>query len=105
MKKIKKILGGIFGSPLVRGVVKTLPFGNFIYEAAENVKHARAGAETPHHKLSLFIQFVLLVLIVYAFVTKQLTVEQVLYYIDLGGLWDMAGSAPAVSDSLNTVLK
>ncbi len=106
MKKFKRILGAIFGSALVRGVVKTLPFGNFIYEAAENVKHAKAGNPAPHHKFSLFIQFVLLGLIVYAFVSRQITIEQVLRFIELGSLWDMAGpDSGVISDSLNTVLK
>lgn len=88
MKKgfFKKLLGGIFKSPIVRGLIKSLPFGNVGYEVAENIigetvnqnKADDKDNAKPHSAISLICQIVVLVLIVWAFFTKQITIEDVL---------------------------
>lgn len=85
----KRMISGIVRSPLVRGIVKSLPFGNVVYEIGENVmgetlnqtKESEASPDKdtkPHSAISLLCQIVVLGLIVYAFVTKTITIQDVL---------------------------
>lgn len=79
------ILKSVFQNPLVRGTLKSLPLGNWAYEVAENIRHAKnpdtRDTKAPHSAISLLAQAVFLGLIVYAFVTHQVTIDDVLKYI------------------------
>lgn len=71
-------------APVLRGSIQTLPFGGVAVQAMRNIKHElnedkEGGA--PHNYVSMAIQFVGLALITYAFISKQLTIEQVLSLI------------------------
>lgn len=85
MKPKKGFLKRIFGNPLTRGILKSFPIGNWAYEIAENIKFSRdpknSGAPLPHSPLSLLAQAVFLGLIIYAFVTHQVTIDDLLRYI------------------------
>jgi hypothetical protein len=81
-RPVLNFLKKIFSLPLVRGVIKAFPFGNLAYEIAENVKHAKAtrpeNARAPHNAVSLLAQMVFLALIIWAFYTKQITIDTVI---------------------------
>jgi hypothetical protein len=83
LKAVKKI----FQFPLIRGILKSFPVGNWAYEVAQNIKHykdpKKANEPAPHSAISLLAQAVFLGLIIYAFVTKQITIDQVLNFIDI----------------------
>lgn len=68
-------------APIFRGVVKTIPFGTVIVEVTENLLK-KEDKKKPHHYLSIVIQFIVIAAIVYAFLSKQITIEQVLYYLN-----------------------
>lgn len=78
-------LKSVFQNPLVRGTIKSLPLGNWAYEVAENIRHAKnpdtRDLKAPHSALSLLAQAVFLGLIIYAFSTGQLTIADVLRYV------------------------
>lgn len=91
--KFKTILKSIVQAPIVRGIVKSLPFGNLLYEVGENVAGSvineiaakenpklvgADGVIKPHNWVSIFIQFLCIAGIVYAFITKQITIHDVL---------------------------
>lgn len=91
MKKgfLKRLIKSIVQSPIVRGVVKSLPGGNLIYEVGENVvgnvvnEIAQVGEVKPrevkpHHWISILIQAIGIGLLLYAFFTKQITIKDVL---------------------------
>lgn len=108
--KKRPLLNGLkklFGNPLVRGTLKTIPFGNLVYEWAENIKAAKdpekQGQPLPHSPISLLAQTVFLGLIIYAFLTKQITIQDLLNYV---GIDDFKSFGPApgggnVLDSLS----
>jgi hypothetical protein len=83
--KVGAIVRGLFQSPIVRGTLKSLPFGNFVYEVVENVTHKKnpekKADKSPHSAISLLAQLVFLSIIIYAFATKQISIEEVLRYI------------------------
>lgn len=81
MKKLnlKKFIG-----PVLRGVLKSVPFGGVIVEAATNIQteiqnknttDISEAKELPHNWLSITIQVITLLGIIYAFVSKQITIE------------------------------
>ena len=87
---IGKLIKGVFKNPLIRGGLKTTPGGSFAYELAENVKYwikkkrgENVSDKAPHSAISLIAQLVLLSLIVYAFVTKQLTIDDLLKWFSI----------------------
>lgn len=86
---LKRALKSVFQSPVIRGLIKSLPFGNVGYEVAENIigetvnqtkkdENGNVINDKPHSAISLLCQFVVLALIVWAFVTKQIAIEDVL---------------------------
>jgi hypothetical protein len=81
-----KILGKIFGSPAVRGTLKSFPVGGWLYEVVAVVKHIldpkKRGQPLPHSPVSLLVQAVWLFLILYGVFTKQIHVEKALDYFD-----------------------
>lgn len=78
---IKKVLG----NPIIRGTLKSLPFGNLAYEVAEQIKHATnpetKGGKLPHSPVSILFQLVFLALIIYAFFTHQITIDDLMRYV------------------------
>ena len=93
-EKLKKFIEN-FIKPILRGTIKSLPFGNAIIEATDNIKSEMTiskggtpkrakiiGSEVkaPFNWISILIQTALVAVIIYAFVTKQITIEQVIQY-------------------------
>lgn len=82
MKKKNPILKALF-----RGVVKSIPAGNVALQLVNNVKHELDNKnvinkpDKPHSWISIVTQGICVAAIVYAFVTKTITVEQVLSYL------------------------
>lgn len=87
--KVKRFFKFIFNNSLVRGVIKSLPFGNVVYEVGENIsteiKNKNGESEIknvmdkkPHNWFSISVQLLCLGAIVYAFISKQITIDQVL---------------------------
>jgi hypothetical protein len=72
-KKVLQFLKAIF-----RGFLKSVPFGNVAVEIADNVTANSGDAEKPHHYMSIIIQVICLAAVIYAFITKQITVEDLL---------------------------
>ena len=103
MKKenVKKFFAGF--KPIIRGLVKSLPFGTMIIEATDNVKTEIAlsknetpkrakfnlnGSEkpslsVPHSWGSIIFQLIFAAIIVYAFVSGKITIEQILQYFTM----------------------
>ena len=93
--KLKNIIQKI--KPFIRGILKSIPFGSVIVEAADNIKTEieinksvtptrskldnEGNPTTPHNWLSIFVQLIGASLLVYAFVEKLITIEQVLEYL------------------------
>ena len=76
----------VFGNPVVRGVLKSLPVGNLAYEIADTIKAAKdparaEGDKLPHSPISMFLQAVTLLLILYAFFTHQISIDDVLKWV------------------------
>ena len=78
MKKILPVL-----KPIIRGVVKTIPFGNTAVEIADNIK-AEKDAPKPHNWYSIAMQILGIGAIVYAFATKMITIQELLDMIGFG---------------------
>lgn len=80
MKKglLKELIG-----PVVRGVVKSLPFGGIVVESVKNIKteidnkkdEVNKPKELPHNWLSIAIQIICVAGIIYAFISKQITID------------------------------
>lgn len=94
MKKgfFKRLIKSIVQSPIVRGVVKSLPGGNLLYEVGENVvgnvvneiaksKEIKPRDIKPHNWVSMAVQFICISLILYAFFTHQITIKDVLHLL------------------------
>lgn len=68
--------------PVLRGVAKSLPLGNVVFETIKNVRteienkkdSVNQPKELPHNWLSIAIQMICVAGIVYALVTKQIDV-------------------------------
>jgi hypothetical protein len=87
---MKKIKIGKFIAPVLRGVLKSVPFGSVIVEAASNIQteiqnknttDVSEAKELPHNWVSITVQILALIGIVYAFVSKQITIEQFMEYL------------------------
>jgi hypothetical protein len=82
---LKKVF--IFLKPILRGAIKSLPFGNAVVEISESIKetvdnNAKDSAKPlTHNWISIAVQVIGLSVIVYAFITKAITIEQVLTFI------------------------
>ena len=81
-KKLKETKGGRFLIGLGRGLIKCNPFGAALVEGIENIK-APKDEKLPHRWVSIAVQLIGTACIVYAFATKQITVDQVLHYLDI----------------------
>ncbi len=73
---------------IFRGILKSLPFGNVVTEVVQNIqnKDALVTEEIPatgHNWVSITTQAVIVSIIVYAFYTKQITIDQVIEYLKL----------------------
>ena len=99
-EKIKRFFSKI--KPFVRGLLKSLPFGSAVVEIADNVKHEiqlgndllpkRSVTETdpttgevivkpPHSWLSIAIQLLTLIALIYAFYTKAIPITDVIEFL------------------------
>lgn len=87
---MKKIKIGKFIAPVLRGVLKSVPFGGIVVESINNIKteienknttDVSEAKELPHNWISITVQILCLIGIVYAFVSKQITIEQFLEYL------------------------
>lgn len=79
-KFLKRVFN--FLKPVVRGAVKTLPLGGAVIELVDNITKEFKGDKKKHSYASILIQLTGLGLIVYAFVTKQVTIEDVLQLLN-----------------------
>ena len=75
---MKKILN--FLKPVLRGAVKSLPGGNVITEVVDNIKAQKE--DKPHNWYSITIQVLCIAAIIYAFVSKSITIEDFLRLIN-----------------------
>ena len=87
---MKKIKIGKFIAPVLRGVLKSVPFGGIVVESINNIKteienknttDVSEAKELPHNWISITVQILCLIGIVYAFISKQITIEQFLEYL------------------------
>lgn len=87
---MKKIKIGKFVAPVLRGVLKSFPFGGIVVESINNIKTEIENKNTtdvseakdlPHNWISITVQILCLIGIVYAFISKQITIEQFLEYL------------------------
>jgi hypothetical protein len=82
---LKKVF--VFLKPILRGAIKSLPFGNAVVEIGESIKetvdnNAKDSAKPlTHNWLSIAVQIIGIAVIIYAFFTKAITIEQVLTFI------------------------
>jgi hypothetical protein len=67
-KFVKKVI-----APIVRGTLKTIPGGNIAVEIFQNFQ-----GEKRHNYLSISIQIIGILAIIYAFITKAISIEQLL---------------------------
>jgi hypothetical protein len=89
MTTTKKPLKNFFKrviAPIVRATIKSVPGGAWAFEIIDQVKHYKnpdkiKNGSAPHSPVSLLFQAVILACILYAFFTKQITVEQVLNWV------------------------
>ena len=80
--KLFKRIGNIV-RPIIRGVLKSIPILNPVIEIIENFKNEaitkNEGLEIKKHNyLSILFQLICVGAVVYAFATKQITVDDVL---------------------------
>lgn len=75
--KIRNIFRNVI-KPIFRAVVKSLPGGNVVIEAADKIK----SEISVHQWVSIVTQFICTGLIVYAFITKQITIDEVIEFIN-----------------------
>ena len=87
---MKKIKIGKFVAPVLRCVLKSVPFGGIVVESINNIKTEIENKNTtdvseakdlPHNWISITVQILCLIGIVYAFISKQITIEQFLEYL------------------------
>jgi hypothetical protein len=82
---LKKVF--VFLKPILRGAIKSLPFGNAVVEIGESIKETvdnntkDSAKPLTHNWISILVQVIGLSVIVYAFITKAITIEQVLEFI------------------------
>jgi hypothetical protein len=82
---LKKVF--VFLKPILRGAIKSLPFGNAVVEIGESIKetvdNVKKDSAKPltHNWLSIAVQIIGMAVIIYAFFTKAITIEQVLEFI------------------------
>ena len=73
-------------APVLRGLLKSVPFGSVVVESVNNIKTEFDNTKTvedkplPHNWISITVQLLALLAIVYSFVSKQKTIKQ---FIDL----------------------
>jgi len=106
LNKIGSFFGKVLQAPIIRGTLKSLPFGNLVYEIAENVRNAKSPEKKengmPHSPVSLLAQIIFLSIIVYAFYTKMISIDDVMRYI-LPDDFKSFGPAfePGLNDTIN----
>ena len=83
---MKKLFKNIL-VPVLRGAVKTIPGGGIVVELVKNISHSvkekKEGDKQQHNWISILTQLTGIALIVYAFVKKLITIEQVLQFLGL----------------------
>ena len=78
-----------FLKPVLRGAIKSIPFGNVAVEIGTSIKEAVQGkneldpSKPTHDWKSIITQLVALGLIVYAFATHLITLDEVLGYLGM----------------------
>lgn len=95
-RPLLKALKGLFNIPIVRGLIKTVPGGNLGYEIADTVKYyidkrkGNVDAQTPppHNAVSQLLQLIGIAAIVYAFLNRWITVEDLLRFLNTFGTID-----------------
>jgi hypothetical protein len=80
-RKVIKFLGKIF-RPVFRAGVKLLPGGGALVELVQNLFAEFRKTEKQHSYLSIVIQVVGISAIIYAFITKQITIDQLLQLLN-----------------------
>lgn len=74
-------------APVFRGILKSVPFGGIIVEGVTNIKSefenknktdVSEDKTLPHNWISILVQLLCVIGIAYAFITKQITIEQFL---------------------------
>ena len=87
---MKKGFLKIFFKDAVRGIIKSVPFGNTITSVVDNIKHERETKDQvdpgsiPHSWISITMQVLGILAIAYAFITKMVTLEDLLKLVGLG---------------------
>ena len=89
MKKIQLFLQKPFVknylAPVFRGAIQTLPGGGVAVQALRNISHevnvAKEGEQPPHSYISIVIQVIGLAAIIYAFIAKIITIDELLSLI------------------------
>lgn len=94
----------LLSKPAIRGTLKTLPVGNFLYELAEYRSRKKAGKDPLHHPQSLFIQFLwlsLIIYVLYGLFSGKLTIDQLATFLSSFGFDDLPlPQAQDITDSI-----
>ncbi len=104
---------GIFGNPLVRGSLKTVPLGSLGYEIADTIKWFKnrkklqaEGKEVPpppHSALSMLAQTAFLFIIIYAFLTHKLSIDDLLKWISPDDFKDFGPGGGAEITTIDSI--
>ena len=83
---MKKLFKNIL-APVLRGAIKTIPGGGIAVELVKNISHSvkenKEEEKPPHNWISILTQLAGVGVIIYAFVKKLITIEQVLSFLGL----------------------
>jgi tRNA(Arg) A34 adenosine deaminase TadA len=69
-------------APVLRGLLKSVPFGGVVVESVNNIKTELENTKTiedkplPHNWISILVQIASLIGILYALFYKQITIDQ-----------------------------
>ncbi len=96
-EKFKKFFKNII-KPFLRGALKSLPFGGAVVELSDNIKAeialnknevpARGSIDengqmkAPHNWGTIIVNIIIAGVIVYAFVTKSITIDEVINFLN-----------------------
>jgi len=77
--------------PIGRGIIKAFPGGAIAVEIAQNltapktetvIQGEATATPAPHKWLSIAFQLISLAAVVYAFITKSITIDELLHYLN-----------------------
>lgn len=80
-KFLKETKLGRFFTGFVKGAVRSLPLGNALVDGIENVSLKKEDGTRPHSWIAIAAEIAFVGLVIYAFITKMITVDDLLKYL------------------------